>query len=160
MDSFDTIPFTDSLEDSIAAFIGEVRKEAARGPVRWRIALFAKDTQGWRTVVLDPCGMNDLDAMIIWSMNRMARILNAQVAAFADESVVAREGGVVYLERRDASALERHVLGRGDRDEVRFEADAVFDVLPGGSREEGWGWQDHAEIEIDHGLVAPRQASQ
>jgi hypothetical protein len=157
MDSFGPIPFTDSLEESLAAFITEVRREASRGPVRWRIALFAKDTHGWRTVVLDPSGMNDLDAMIIWSMNRMARILDAPAAAFTDES--GADGGVVYVERRDARALERHALGRGERDDVSFEVDAVFDVLPGGSRAEGWGWQDHAEIEIDYGFVTHRRGA-
>ena len=150
--SFAPVPYTQSLEESLRLFIAEVRREAARGPVRWRIALFAKDTHGWRTVLLDPGETNDLDAMLIWSMNRMARIIEAAGAAFADESRVPGEGGVVYVERRDASALEYHVLGRGERDDMRLDDEAVFDVLPGGSPAEGWGWQDHDEIEIDYAM--------
>lgn len=148
--SFVTVPYTESLEDSIRLFVEQVRTEATGGPVRWRIALFVKDTHGWRTVVLDPGDTNDADAMLTWSMNRMARIIDASAAAYAEEWV--DDGAVACIERRDAPALEVHRLGRGDADAVSAESDREFFFVPGGPPDVGWGRQDHDDIAIDYTL--------
>jgi hypothetical protein len=117
--------------------------------VRSRIALFTKDTAGWRTVELDLGGENDLDADLIWAMNRMARIVGAEAAAFVGERNLDGKTvscACVMVERRGAAMLEVHRLGRGEGDETAHEAGA-FEIVPGGS-DEGWGrTQDHDGLE-------------
>lgn len=137
-----------SCNEAVQAFVASVKDEAKRGSVAWRIALFVEDTAGWRTITIDPCGQNDLDAEIIWSANRMARILRAPVAAFADEH---RDGGgVVFVERRGATHAEVYRLSPSATSVPKPEkVQMTFEVVPGGDPDEGWGWQDHDSLELD-----------
>lgn len=137
-----------TCDAAIREFIESVRVEAKRGPVAWRIVLFAEDAAGWRTITIDPSGQNDLDALIIWSANRMARILRAPVAAFADEH---RDGGgVVFVERRGATHAEVYRLGPSATSVPKPEkVQMTFEIVPGGDPDEGWGWQDHDSLELE-----------
>jgi hypothetical protein len=141
----DALPqFTSSPEEALELFIERVRDEARRGPVRQLIALIAADTAGWRTVVLDMGGINDLDTFLIWGVNRMARIIDARIAVYVEERPHA--GAVVFVERFGAAVQEVHTLGRGDRHELTYNQDECFDILPGGPKDEGWGREDHDEL--------------
>ncbi len=140
--------YHDTCEAAVLAFIASMKDEAKRGRVSWRIALFAEDAAGWRTITIDPSGQNDLDALIIWSANRMARILRAPVAAFADED---RDGGgVVFVERRGATHADVYRLGRSATPVPKPEkVQMTFELVPGGDPDEGWGWQDHDSLELE-----------
>jgi len=79
----------------------------------------------------------------------MARILDASAAAFVDEG---EDGAVVRIERRGSRHVLVYRLGRGERALVAEPQRHAQELLPGGNRDEGWGWQDHDSLKLDHEL--------
>lgn len=132
-----------TCEAAVDAFIARMREEARFGTVSERHALFVESIAGWRTIVIDIDGeaLSFGDHMV-WAVNRMARILEATVAATVQYSTDGSSS--VCVERRDAPALEIYELGRGTTPvRRRLVVGNPFELLPGGSLVEGRGRQDH-----------------
>ncbi len=122
-----------TLDAAIARFVLHVRAELGRRPPGWRIALFVHDHLGWRPIVIDPGFESDLDGELIWAANRMARLLSAGAAAYVGRGH--DDAPIVSVERRGAESLEVHALGNGA---VTLQP-SPFEIVPGGTRGEGWG---------------------
>jgi hypothetical protein len=137
--------FHPTCDDAISAFVALTREAARRGRLPWRIALFAEDTAGWRTIVFEPGDFNDLDADIVWAANRAARILKASAAAFVNDGA---EGAVVCVERARSRRLVEYQLGRGEHPPIVRSVDQAQELLPGGRRDVGLGWQDHDSLKM------------
>lgn len=146
------IRFHKTCDAAVYAFIESVRAEAERGLVDWHIALFAEDTPGWNTIVIHPGEVSDLSAEITWGANRMARILGAPAAAIVSEG--GTDGAVVRVERRGSPHVLEYRLGRGGRPLVAEPIVHSQELLPGGDRREGWGWQDHDSLELDSEMLS------
>lgn len=163
--------YPSTCDAAVIAFIAKMQSEARHGPLSWRLALFTEDIAGWRTIIIDTDVRNDPDVDILWGVNRLARILGAQAAAYVDEDPDC--GVVVHVERRGADELATFVLGRGDAPIQRTsEPGEAFWVVPGGTEYDGWGCTeqhdsirrgdatsagaplDHEQPTMEHAVVA------
>lgn len=110
--------FHATCNDAIAALLGAVREEAARGPVRPRVALFVEDPSGWRTIVIDgDCEVDLEDAtgsVFATAVLRVAEVLGPEATAIVSEWPI---GAQVTVGWRDASS-DLYFVGRGQHEPV------------------------------------------
>lgn len=116
-----------SCNDAIAALLGAVREDAARGPVRPRVALFVEDPSGWRTIVVDGDCEVDLEdttgGAFATAVLTAAEALDPEATAIVSEWPIV--GAQVTVGWRDASSDLYHVGRRQHEPRATHLVDSV-----------------------------------